>query len=470
MEKRDRIKKASEVLQNMKKHSEKKQLEYRGIVNDRAAGKIRVTSTPLVYSDIFAAEFERALSKTPLSTSSTSSHRKATLDRTTAADSTPHTSAVTTSSARGTVPAKSNPPEASKTSKGKTKSAEKGNASKKSPSATGSRQSTTVKSLTSSQPHSSTATTSHTSSSTSGAPAKFPKTPVNFQELMKLAEQKKSMDDGALGRVKSVDCAPERREMGGGVVSKGVKTDSLPVDRSEGGQTRRSKSPLGKQLLEKTSSRVKHKTVDGGRERVCEERGGGRSGSEPGDCPTGSHEPVVDRSTVGTNLRELAQSRVVSRGSKPVSATGGDRGRRNGEPCSAGRKKELTQPLPESAVLIRERFRRKLEGSFNGGRVSTKTQTSVKSNSFYGSAHAHLSKEGRPNFPAKRPSGSAAGPYQSSWAREMSECMEKLREGQGAEEGCTDEDDDSLDDFVVDDEEDEVSSAIREIFGYDKRR
>ena len=85
--------------------------------------------------------------------------------------------------------------------------------------------------------------------------------------------------------------------------------------------------------------------------------------------------------------------------------------------------------------------------------------------------HAELSKEGRPRVVNKR-AGFGAGPYQSSWVSEMNEYVEQLREGGG--EGYSEEEEeeeDGLDDFVVDDEEgDDVSSAIREIFGYDKRR
>lgn len=395
-----------------------------------------------------------------------------------------HTSAATTSSGARTsgattsggthtaVSGKNKLPKTATSLKGKAKSVERGSSQKKSPSTPGSKKPPSApgsKQSTVSKPSLSTSSLTparaNTPSSTAGGPAKCTKPPVNFQELMKLAEQKKSMESTGLG---GGECVAGPGGVDGGVVSgkRTVRTDGVSGERSGRGEMRRSKSPLGKQLLEKTSSRLKQKTVDGGRERVSEEKMVGRSGSEPGDSTKGSRDPVVGRSTVGPDLRELAQSRIVGRGSKTVSSMGGGRGRRNGGDCSAGRGQ--SQPLPESAVLIRERFRRELEASANGSKTSTKT-TSVKSNSFYGSAHAQLSKEGKPSFAVKRPS--VAGPYQSSWAREMTEYVEKLREGDEEGEGYSDEDDDSLNDFVVDDEEgNDVSSAIREIFGYDKGR
>ena len=160
-------------------------------------------------------------------------------------------------------------------------------------------------------------------------------------------------------------------------------------------------------------------------------------------------------SAVGSKLRELAQSRVVGRGGKAVREVG------------------TSQTMPESALLMRERFRKELEASANGSKTAgsgkTETQSSAKSNSFYASSHAELSKEGRPKFVNKRATVSVSGPHrQSSW---VSEYVERLREGGGEGYSEEDEDDDGLDDFVVDDEEgDDVSSAIREIFGYDRRR
>ena len=56
----------------------------------------------------------------------------------------------------------------------------------------------------------------------------------------------------------------------------------------------------------------------------------------------------------------------------------------------------------------------------------------------------------------------------------LASASERLREGEEGEEGeegYSEEEEDGLDDFVVEDDEgDDVSSAIREIFGYDKRR
>ena len=77
-------------------------------------------------------------------------------------------------------------------------------------------------------------------------------------------------------------------------------------------------------------------------------------------------------------------------------------------------------------------------------------------------------KRGDPGnrFPNKK---LPAGSHQSSWVSEMSEYMDQWRREE--EEGYSDDEVEDLDGFVVDDEDgDDVSSAIREIFGYDKRK
>ena len=179
---------------------------------------------------------------------------------------------------------------------------------------------------------------------------------------------------------------------------------------------------------------------------------------------------MSDRSVVGSNLRELAQSRVVGRGGARGGVRGGVRG---GKVVGSGRGGESSQRMPESALIMRERFRKELEASANRGKTvddaKTTTKPSAKSNSFYASSHAELSKEGRPNFAKARMRPS--GPYQSSWVSEMNEYVEQLREGGGEGYSEEEEEEDGLGDFVVDDEEGgDVSSAIREIFGYDRRR
>ena len=334
-------------------------------------------------------------------------------------------------------------------------------ASKSSSSACGSKPSSSGVATSSGVSSSSKSTVASKSAASSAAVrgSGAPKAPVNFQELMKLAEKKKSgqqvSESGVGGRRGDVAASGPSRT-----------TDIKSAERRGqekvlGGRRSRSGSPLGKLLLEKSSARGRGKNGLGGDGREVggdEKKGSGvsESGSRVGQ-ETGSG----DRLAAGSKLKELAQSRVVSRG-----------GERGGKVVSG----RAPQRLPESALLMRERFRRELEASASGdsktaGNAKTTSKPSAKSDSFYASSHAELSKEGRPRVVNKRV-GFGAGPYQSSWVSEMNEYVEQLREGGG--EGYSEEEeeeDEGLDDFVVDDEEgDDVSSAIREIFGYDKRR
>ena len=269
---------------------------------------------------------------------------------------------------------------------------------------------------------------------------------------MKLAKEKKSMPDS--GRATGDN-------LGGGV--KGLKPGEAVGKRERSSEKQhgrcRSASPLGKQLLERGSSRGRQRNGGvgrGERKSPVESQSGVRGSQEAGRG--GGNGLAVG----GERLRELAQSRVVKRG------TG------NRPPnCERSAKTESvagdSHRLPESAILMRERFRKELEASANGRRVvggSVKSTTApAKSESFYASSHSQLAKEGRPEFVKKKVQ--PAGSYQSSWVGEMNEYVERLRGGECEEE----EEDDDLDNFVVDDEEgDDVSSAIREIFGYDRRR
>ena len=269
-----------------------------------------------------------------------------------------------------------------------------------------------------------------------------------------------------MGQVKD---GPESQ--GGFTAGKSVlKAEKCFSDKSE--RRAREGSPLGKQLLEKSYSRSKQRKIVNGsdREGGSGEKKGVRCGMR--DCTTssmGAHEPTIDRSSVGSSLRALAQSRIVNRGTK---AGSNDRtGKAVGErPSGRGKDSGRDQRLPESAVLMRERFRRELETSALPKQVNGSRGQGVNTpKSFYGDAHAQLlSKEGRQKFPSKGP----AGPHQNSWVSELSGYMEQMRnDAEEDEDECSGEEFDDLDDFVVDDEEgDDVSSAIREIFGYDKGR
>ena len=486
-ERRERVRKSSALLQDMKKTSEKKEREYRGIVNNRAAGVYTHRVLCVLLCDLFFfEEYERAIARS--SSAGCDGQQRGNLNTTTPSNGRPHPLA-TTSSGKHTGGASSkSSAEPSLTVKQKTKSSSSGHDSttknKKSSSPVPNNKSLTttkqpnsaasLKKLSTPGSVSKTKPPSSSSAAAAASPARaaqslksrvspkpgggvstsrgssgVPKAPVNFQELLKLAKEKKSLQNSDSG--KSRDQVAVGGSGGGKEV--GPERGKSPLGRG------RSSSPLGKQLLERGSGRGRQ------RERVGGGGGGGGERKSSGVIQQNGSKredkggSVSDCSAVGSNLRELAQSRMVGRG------RGGARGAARGKLGGAGTM--TTQGLPESAILMRERFRRELEGSANGRKTGSTTKpaaNSAKSDSFYASSHAQLSQEGRPEFSKRKVLG--GGVQDSSW---VSEYVERLREG--GEEGYSEEDDEDLDDFVVDDEEgDDVSSAIREIFGYDRRR
>ena len=91
----------------------------------------------------------------------------------------------------------------------------------------------------------------------------------------------------------------------------------------------------------------------------------------------------------------------------------------------------------------------------------------AKTNSFYGAVCEQLSRDERPQFSTKRPPAT----LRSSLAGEMSEYMRQIeREGLLDEEEEEEEEEEEDDDFIDDEGDCDYSAAIREIFGYDKRR
>ena len=100
---------------------------------------------------------------------------------------------------------------------------------------------------------------------------------------------------------------------------------------------------------------------------------------------------------------------------------------------------------------------------------------SVQAIDFYGTSFSKLSQNGRPNFatPAKPK-------HSSSWAGEVADMLERRKlhggsQDMGEEEEEEEEDmsdfvEEGEDDFIDDSEACDYSSAIREIFGYDKRK
>ena len=491
-ERRERVRKSSALLQDMKKTSEKKEREYRGIVNNRAAGVYTHRVFCVLLCDLFFfEEYERAIARS--SSAGCDGQQRGNLNTTTPSNGRPHPLATTSSgkhtggvSSKSSVDPSLSVKQKTKSSSSKTSGHYSTTKNKKSSSPVPNNKSlTTTKQPNSaaslkkpSTPGSVSKTKNPSSSSAAAAsPARamqsskprvspkpgggvstsrgssgVPKAPVNFQELLKLAKEKKSLQNSDSGRSR------DQVAVGGsgGGKEAGPERGKSPLGRG------RSSSPLGKQLLERGSGRGRQ------RERVGGGGGGGGERKSSGVIQQNGSKredkdgSVSDCSAVGSNLRELAQSRVVGRG------RGGARGAARGKLGCAGT--TTTQGLPESAILMRERFRRELEGSANGRKTGSTTKpaaNSAKSNSFYASSHAQLSQEGRPEFSKRKVLG--GGVQDSLWVGEMSEYVERLREG--GEEGYSEEEDEDLEDFVVDDEEgDDVSSAIREIFGYDRRR
>ena len=248
------------------------------------------------------------------------------------------------------------------------------------------------------------------------------------------------------------------------------------------GRGEREGSPLGKQLLEKSNSRARRKRTHVVMEREVEGERGEASGGSLRDSVSGSKRELtaVDRCTVGDNTRLSPQARGTPTERARPGVGGGERGRGGVHNPSVGRGRGAVRSggkgegLPESAFLMREKARQQLEAAARtqqaNGSSSVCARPSAKTKSFYGGSHAQLSKEERPRFQT-RP---VSKPYQNSWVSEMSGYMQQVKdkgEGEG-EEGGSEEEEEEMDDFVVDEveEEEDYSSAIREIFGYDKRR
>ena len=316
----------------------------------------------------------------------------------------------------------------------------------------------------------------------SSKPSK-PKAPVDFKELMKLAE-KKNQEVTDKDRAKNVP-GPSKAGVIGSSSEKRLKNEYRGV---------REGSLLGKQLLEKGTKRKKTPVS-------TEKRDGGRGGGEGssgagvgGDSRVVCRSPIggarrettaEDRSSVGGNVRPSSQAKAVftGRGRIVLGQGGGVEQRGKAVPSvrevegssGVGRGGRKVEELPESARLMRERARRQLEASSMLGRMNGSSTRNAKpsaaTKSFYGGAHAQLSKEGRPQFLSKP----VSRPYQNSWVSELSGCMQRMREEAEMDEGWSEgeqEEEEDLKDFVVDDVEEgeDYSSAIRELFGYDKRR
>ena len=292
-----------------------------------------------------------------------------------------------------------------------------------------------------------------------GQPAKMdqpakkqPKTPMNFQDLMKMAEKK---SEEVAGKEKS-KLQVKDPLIGRRSISPKLRSSS-PF---EGAKTSRGSSPVGKSLLERTNSRLKRTHSMMERDATCVSKpvtetlhtNGRQQSDRVGHGKPGEGGMASYKSGSGIRHVKAPVGRVA--GEKEVS---GDRVK-----MVAG--EAQCRAAKQSSVVERTRI---TSPALHQQRQKQKTNA-VKPNSFYGQpASARLLQEGR--FATRH------GPpkYRSTWVDEMSDYMrQKVYE----EEYYSSDEDEDLDDFVVsgDEEmeegEEDVSSAIRQIFGYDRRR
>ena len=285
---------------------------------------------------------------------------------------------------------------------------------------------------------------------------KQPKTPMNFQDLIKMAEKKtEEVVEKEKSKLQVKDPLIGRRS-----ISPKLRSSS-PF---EGSKTSRGSSPVGKSLVECTNSRLKRTHSMMERNDICMSKhatevlhtNGGGSGRQQSDR-VGTGKPgegamASCKGASGVRNVKAPVGRVAG-----VKAVSGDRGR-----MVAG--EAQYRAVKQSSVVDRTRAP---SAALQQQRLKQKTNA-VKPNSFYGQpASARLLQEGR--FATRR------GPvkYRSTWVDEMSDYV---RQKVSEEEYYSSDEDEDLDDFVVsgDEEleegEEDVSSTIRQIFGYDRRK
>ena len=285
------------------------------------------------------------------------------------------------------------------------------------------------------------ACSSRNSKSAQVAKAK-PAAVINFQDLLKVAQKKSS---------EVVEREKSKLLVNDPFIGRGVGPELKPP--SSGGTTKSAErsSPVGKSLLERGNSRLK-------RTHGMMERGDTRAStlvtSSRSEAPSTSR--AGDRKQSG-GVREGGSVK----GGSPIGPLRTN-GQVKGSERVAGDRDRMVAGLqhrapPPSCALAKTVKAAQLQ------RQKLKPNT-AKPNSFYGAASARLLQE-RSAFATRR------GPlrYTSTWVDEMSDFMQR---GVSQEDYYSDDEDEDMDDFVVsgDEEEESVSSAIRAIFGYDRRK
>ena len=284
-------------------------------------------------------------------------------------------------------------------------------------------------------------------SSRYGKPGQVAKTKpaaqINFQDLLKVAQKKSS---------EVVEKEKSKLLVKDPIIGRGGEPELKPPS-SGGMKSTQGSSPVGKSLLERSNSRLKrtHGMMDRG-----DTRGSALLTSSKSEVPSTSGRKLTNgiRESGSTEGGGASTPRRTNGQVKGSGRVAGDR-----DKMVAGLQHRAQLPscalakTVKATPMVTQLQRQKL-----------KPNTS-KPNSFYGAASARLLQEGRSAFATRR------GPlkYTSTWVDEMSDYIQR---GVCQEDCYSDDEDDDMDDFVVsgDEEEESVSTAIRAIFGYDRRK
>ena len=292
------------------------------------------------------------------------------------------------------------------------------------------------------------------------------KNPVNFQDLMKMAQQKSS---------------------------EFAEKEKLSVRES----TSRESSPLGRSLLEKTNPRLRNKRTHDMMDRSVSAEGmpNGPVGSQrenrkasaspkpPENVGRGSQSQRSERDVAKTSDRDKNKAGTTTsrthNGMARHTATSSQSAA--SDKATAADRTSLPQQQrlnPKPRLTAADRTPLPQQQRLNPKpRLTAADRTPLlnpkprPTKSFYGAASARLIQDGRPKFHTRH----APMKYTSSWVDEMSDYMVSQRAG-GKDEGewySDEEEEEDLSDFVASDDGDggeEYSSAIKQIFGYDRRR
>ena len=240
-------------------------------------------------------------------------------------------------------------------------------------------------------------------------------------------------------------------------------------------------SPVGKSLIESASARLKTKRSHDAMERGAGKEPHGTASATSITNGTGANGSTDINPDLRTSLEVSRRGVATSKGGE-ASTKGAIPGRpansrfveggATGGKSLVGGARVPDQPaardppsLARKSLLLRrqrELERRKAGGTKPGWPSARPAQTGA----FYGASSARLIMEDQPRGSGQR------GPahYRSSWVDEMSEQFQRGRGGESEEE------EEEEDDFVVGSDEEvegegeDYSDAIRQIFGYDKRR